>query len=174
MSQIDNTIFIDAEENGGSSDDVVQTGLLRMLAFKLGDESYCINLSSSKELIRIDSLTKVPNTPAFIMGVINLRGEIISVLDVRGFLNQQTPDKIGDQMVFITDVTDANVGVVIDDLMGVIDVEEKNIQPPISTINKEQSAFTKGQVEVNGNIFIVLDIYQILKSDSVNNLEKGE
>ena len=76
----------------------------RVLAFSLGGENYCVDIDQAKEVIRPPEITRVPNTPEFIVGIINLRGEIIAVVDIRHFFGLQIQEKSKDIRVIVTDV----------------------------------------------------------------------
>ena len=145
----------------------------RVLAFSLGGETYCIGITDIKEVIKLSTVTKVPNAPRFVFGLTNLRGEIISILDIRHFFDLEQKEKTKDVRVIITDVSGPSVGILADRIINTIDIEEEAIQAPLSTLKKTLTAYTKGQVQVGNDIFILLDLEKVLKNEEIETLRKG-
>ena len=145
----------------------------RVLAFSLGGENYCVDIDQAKEVIRPPEITRVPNTPEFIVGIINLRGEIIAVVDIRHFFGLQIQEKSKDIRVIVTDVGGSAVGILVDKVEATLDIEEDLIQPPLATLKKELLNYTKGQAQYGDKILIILDLGKILKCEEIENLKKG-
>ena len=147
---------------------------VRMLSFRLGIESYCINITDAKEVFRPVSITRIPNTPPFIVGVTSLHGEVIPLIDIRYFLGLPGSEGLGSTRVIATDVRSNVVGVMADDVNEALDIEEASIQPVLATIKGKLALLTKGQVQMGEDILILLDLQSILKSDELEKLRKGE
>ena len=152
--------------------DVKRKKTVRVLVFSLGGESYGVDIRDTREVIRPKQITSVPGTPAFIVGVMNLRGEIISIVDVRHFFDLKDIEKNRDMRVIITDAAGSSVGVMVDKVEDTIDIEEDAIQPPLATIKGKLAEYTKGQVNTGGEILILLDLGKILKCDEIEQLKK--
>lgn len=147
---------------------------LRVLSFKLGDENYCIDIKEIKEVVRISLITKVPNTPDFIAGIINLRGEILSVIKLGYFMGVGNKEITKESMVIVSDVKGPSIGVLADKISEAIDIEEEAVQPPLETVKKELASLTKGQVQIGSDIFVILDLSKILGCEEIEKLKKGE
>lgn len=143
---------------------------VRVLVFSLAGEGYCININQAKEVIGCGEVTRIPNTPSFISGVINLRGDIIALVDPRYFLDLEIKSKAKQQQIIVTDVTGSCVGILVDKIEDAIDVEEGLIQAPLSTISEKVSAFTLGQIQIEDRILTMLDIEKVLKNDEIKKL----
>lgn len=166
-------IIIESEETDAAEDRRNKSGSsMRVLKFLLGGENYCVLIAQVKEVIRVPEITRVPMTPSFVKGITNLRGEIISVLDIREFFGLQETKKALDSRVMITDVSGYTVGILVDAILGTDDIEESAIQAPLATIKQELRSFTKGQVQQQDNIFTLLDIDKVLKSEGIEELRK--
>jgi len=119
-------------------------------------------------------MTRIPMAPSFVKGVMNLRGEIVSVLDIREFFGLDESKKALDSRVVITDASGYTVGILVDAVRGTEDIEESAVQAPLATLKKELMAFTKGQLQWGDDIFTLLDLEQVLKFDEIERLRKGE
>lgn len=155
------------------TEEKIKKNVIRVLAFGLGGENYCVGMNQAKEVIRIPQITKVPNSERFIVGIINLRGDIISLLDIRSFFNLKEEEKTKQERILITDVSGESVGVMVDNIKGTLEIEEEYIQPPLPTLKGNLSSYTKGQVNLENEILIMLDLAKILKCEEIENLRKG-
>ena len=118
--------------------------------------------------------TRVPNVPAFVLGVANLRGEIISILDMHYFFGLESQGKSQDVRVLVTDLTGEAVGLRVDRVKDTIEIEEDEVQVPLATLKGNLAAYTRGQVAHGEEILIFLDLETILQCEDIRNLRKGE
>ncbi len=146
--------------------------------FSVGSEKYGINISSVKEIIRFEKITFVRDAQKYLKGVINLRGKIIPIIDLRikfGIDEKNYDDRTIFIIVEINE-NDSNylLGMAVDEVYEVHDIDEKNIQTPPKIGVGNKSKYLKGIVRFNEEIAIVLDINKILiskeiiKMDSIN------
>jgi len=145
---------------------------IRVLSFRLGTEHYCINITDAKEVFKPISITRIPNTPAFIVGVTNLHGAAIPLIDIRYFLGLEQRESLAGTKVIVTDVEPDIVGVMVDDVDEALDIEEVSIQPPLATIKGKLAEYTKGQVQLGGEIVVLLELKKILNCEEIENLKK--
>lgn len=149
-----------------------QKKTVRVLSFMLGEESYGVSVTDIREMIRLEKVTRVPNVPEFVVGVMNLRGEIIAVLDLKYFLGLSGRELSKDSMVIMTDIKGAMMGLLVDKMKESLDVEEAAIQPPLGTVKREIAEYTKGVVELADSILILLDLAKILSAREIEQLKK--
>lgn len=161
-------IILEVDEQSIDEDGLKKTK--RVLVFSLGDENYGVEIDQTKEVIRPSDITKVPNTPEFVIGVMNLRGEIISIIDIRYFFGIAQKEKNKDVRIIVTDVTGEPIGIIVDKVEDTIDIQEDKIQPPLATLKGNVAAYTRGQVDINKKILILLDLEKIVNTDEINNL----
>lgn len=168
----DEKIIIEADENQDEDSGAKKTS--RVLVFSLGGENYCAGITQIKSVAKISMITRVPNTPDFVVGVMNLRGQILSLLDIRRFFG--LPDKKINESsrVIVTDVTGSPVGILADAVKQAIDVDEALIQPPLATVSERLTAYTKGQVQMEKDILVILDLEKVLRAEEITVLKKGE
>ena len=166
-------IVIDAGEEYARAQDR-EKSTVRMLSFRLSGENYCADVKCVKEVIRISRITNVPNTPEFIAGVINLRGEIISLVDIRPFLGLTAQEVAGEPTVLVMDMKGETMGVLVDRIRETVRIDEESIQPTLSTIKGRLAAYTKGQATLGDDIFAILDLERILGCEEMEKLKGGE
>ncbi len=146
---------------------------VRVLSFRLGNERYAIKIAQAKEVFKLSVITRVPNMPIFIQGITNLHGDILPVLDIRYFLGLPQKEGLGGTKAIATDLKASPMAVIVDGIDEALDVEEDAIQPPLATIKGNLAIFTIGQVELKGEIIVLLDLNRILSCSEIENLKKG-
>jgi len=171
MAKNKKKIIIEADEDGGEKER--SSDFVRVLAFSLGEENYCLRIEEAKEAVNLSPITRVPNTPDFVLGVINLRGEVIPLIDLRYFLSLAPSEKKGTGAVIVTDAIGESVGILVDGINGTLKIEEDAIQPPLATIKGKVAEYTKGQAEIDEQILVLLDFEKILSCDEIKELTRG-
>lgn len=166
-------IYIDSEDDE-LPEEQGHKKVLRVLVFSLGKENYCIDVRQAKEVMKMPETTRVPNVPAFVLGVANLRGEIISILDMHYFFGLEPQGKSQDVRVIVTDLSGEAVGLRVDRVKDTIEIDEGEIQVPLATLKGNLAAYTKGQVARGEEILIFLDLEKVLQCEDIRNLRKGE
>lgn len=146
----------------------------KFLTFGLGEENYAIPILKIKEIIGMMDITKIPRLPNFIKGVINLRGKIIPVIDLRlkfGLSSRAYDDRTSIIVVEL-DVDSGSVvsGIVVDNVNEVLDIESCDIEPPPKYGTSVDQAFLTGMGKINGNVIMLLDADKML---SVEDIEKA-
>ena len=147
--------------------------MARVLSFRLGTEHYCIDIIDAKEVFKPGFVTRVPNVPGFVAGVTNLHGEIVPLIDIRYFLGLEQKEGLSGTKAIATDIKGSPIGVIVDDVDEARDIEKESIQPPLATIKGRLAEFTKGQVELEKEILILIDLKKILNCEEIENLKKG-
>jgi purine-binding chemotaxis protein CheW len=139
----------------------------RYMAFKLGNEEYGLGILKVRELIGLMPITRVPGTPDFVRGIINLRGKVIPVVDLRQkFGMERTADT--DQTVIIVvqhsmGTTDHTIAIVVDEVLEVLDIDGSRVEPPPNFGSQTfTSEFILGVGKVDRRVIFLLDIDRIL------------
>lgn len=151
----------------------------KYLTFTLGDESYAIPILKVKEIIGMMTITKVPKMPEFMRGVINLRGKIIPVTDLRlkfGLPEREYSDRTCIVVIEMDTAMGRSVnGVVVDSVSEVIDIGEENIEkPPGYGGTDEEQEFLTGIGKVRDKVIMLLDTDQILTSAELTRISNLE
>ena len=135
----------------------------RMAAFTLAGKDYAIDIMNVKEIVKASRFTYVPNTVPFVLGVYNLRGEIIPIIDLRKFFNIEVPPRKPDQVenMLIITIEDHVFGVVVDQIEGIVGIQKSSIQPPHPLFGDINIKFIYGIVEARDRLYVLLDIARI-------------
>ncbi|MBT3226702.1 MAG: chemotaxis protein CheW [Deltaproteobacteria bacterium] len=138
------------------------------LAFKLEDEIFAFDISKVREVLEFDTVTKVPQTPEMMKGVINLRGSVVPVIDMRIKFGMGATEKTVNTVIIIIEIDldgeSTMIGALVDSVNEVMDLDTEHIEPPPNIGTQLNTEFIKGMGKQNGEFIIILDIEQIFSS----------
>ncbi len=129
----------------------------RFLTFALGAEDYGIEIKFVTEIIGIQEINKLPEVPDYIKGIVNLRGKIIPVIDVRLKFKKEPIDYTDRTCIIVIDTEDISVGLIVDSVSEVISISDENIVPPPDARTGVQNKYIKGIGRVGDRIKLLLD-----------------
>ncbi len=175
--EAENEVIIATENTVAQAEDKNENTTVidfKMVTFSLADKDYSIDIMHVKEIAKAGRFTYVPNTLPFVLGVYNLRGEIIPILDLRIFFNIEVPPRDENKLenMLILSVEDQKFGVVVDKIDKVVGVRRSTIQPPHPLFGDINIKYIDGVVESNNRLYVLLDITRIFSSK--DSLEAGE
>lgn len=135
----------------------------KMVTFSLAGKDYAIDIMKVKEIAKAGRFTFVPNTAPFVLGVYNLRGDIIPIIDLRLFFNIEVPERTGNEIesMIIIGLGDQVFGIVVDGIDKVVGIQSSTIQPPHPLFGDINIKYIYGVVESNNRLYILLDIERI-------------
>ncbi|MBF0397022.1 MAG: purine-binding chemotaxis protein CheW [Desulfobacterales bacterium] len=140
--------------------------LKQYLTFNLGEECFALEISKVREVLDYITITKVPRMPDFICGVINLRGNVVPVIDLRLKLGMSAIQKTVDTCIVIVEleINDKKIlmGALADSVQEVIDLDQNQIEPPLQLGTKINTDFIKGMGKQDDKFLIILDIDRVL------------
>ena len=153
---------------------IVKTG--KYLTFSLSDEEYGLGIIKVKEIIGMMAITSVPRTPEFIKGVINLRGKVIPVMDLRLKFSME-PIPYSDRTCIIVVEVDSNestvlIGIVVDSVSEVLNINEDEIEETPTFGTSLNTEYILGMAKIEGGVKILLDIDKVLSTEEIATLEK--
>ncbi|MDH3392414.1 MAG: chemotaxis protein CheW [Desulfobulbaceae bacterium] len=145
----------------------------KYLTFHLAGEEYGLDIAFVTEIIGIQKITEVPDMPDFVKGVINLRGKVIPVMDVRirFHLSERSYDER--TCIVVVDINGTAVGLVVDQVSEVADIPEKDVEPPPQTTQGSTSRYLKGMGKVNDEVRILLNVDKLLHDEELEQLGAG-
>ncbi len=147
------------------------TETTQYLTFKLDDEVFALDITKVREVLDFTTVTKVPRTPEFMRGVINLRGSVVPVVDLRLKFGMSKTEKTVNTCVIIVEVTVDNettvLGALADSVQEVMDLEPDHIEPAPKIGTRLNTEFIKGMGKRDSNFIIILDVDKIF---SINEL----
>lgn len=133
------------------------------VVFKLGKEEYGVDIKKVTTIERMMQIARVPKTPDFIKGVINLRGEIIPIMDLRLRFNMPVSEETEDTRIIIIKIEDMSVGIIVDAVAEVLELSEDAIENITSFSSDMSVDYILGVGKVNGRIVTLLNIEKLLK-----------
>jgi len=158
-----------------------QAGIIettQYLTFKLDAEVFALDISKIREVLDFTSITRVPRTPEFMRGVINLRGSVVPVIDLRMKFGMAKTEKTVNTCIIITEVTVDNattvVGALADSVQEVLDLRPDHIEPAPKIGTRLNTVFIKGMGKRDNNFIIILDIDKVFSTDELALVQTGQ
>ena len=143
----------------------------QLVVFDLASEAYGVDIGAVREIIRMQDITKVPRTPDFVEGVINLRGKVIPVVDLRKRFDLPVPEKQSkDNRIVVVDIGGQDIGVMVDAVTEVLRIATDSVAPPSSVITGTDSDYLLGIVKLESRLIILLDLEKVLSEEEKANL----
>ena len=141
------------------------------LSFKLGEEIFAVDVAKVREILDVTAITKVPQTPDFMRGVINLRGSVVPVMDMRLKFGMPPTEQTVNTCIIVMEVTPDGetmvLGSLADSVQEVLDLEPDQIEAPPRIGTRLRSDFIKGMGKQNERFIIILDIDRIFNADEL-------
>ncbi len=138
-----------------------------VISVALGNESYCFDMADIAEVKKLGAYTKMHNVPDYIAGIMNLRGRIISLIDIKHFFGQHKTKLNEDTMIAVAEIGAAIIGFVFDSTDGVFYIDINEIKPTLETIDPKMMRYTKGQLELNGKMCSLIGLKEIIEGDEI-------
>ena len=141
--------------------------LLQLVTFSISDEEFGVDILKVQEIIRTMEISKVPRSPDFVEGVINLRGKVIPIIDLRRRfgLDHKSHDK--NTRIIVIEMTDVIVGFVVDAVSEVLRIPASTVEPPPPVVAGMDSEYISGVGKLEDSLLILLDLDKLLSSDDM-------
>lgn len=139
----------------------------QLVVFNLGQEEYGVDILQVKEIKRLTEITRVPNAPDHVEGVINLRGNIIPVVDLHKRFELGTVEATDESRIVIVNVQDITVGITVDAVSEVITLDESSLAPPPPLVAGIEASFIEAIGKLKDRLLILLNMDRILGLDEV-------
>ncbi len=138
----------------------------QLVVFQLAGEVYGININTVREIIRMQTVTFVPDAPEYVEGVINLRGRVIPVVDLRRRFHLGATECTDDTRVLVVDIGGEGIGVIVDAVTEVRRVSTEATQPAAGIATTEQSYYIEGIAKLEDRLLILLDLERALRQSA--------
>jgi purine-binding chemotaxis protein CheW len=138
---------------------------LKVIVFQLNDKEYGVPVSQVKSIEKIMHITRVPHTNPFVKGVMNLRGVVTPLLDLRVRFGMEEEAYNEGTRVIIVSIEDKEVGLIVDGANDVIDIPTSKIEPPPEVVGMAAEGFIDGVANLDKRLLILIDLNKILESD---------
>nr|WP_251009482.1 chemotaxis protein CheW [Bacillus sp. ISL-39] len=140
---------------------------LKVIVFQLNDKEYGVPVSQVKSIEKIMHITRVPHTNPFVKGVMNLRGVVTPLLDLRVRFGMGEQAYTEGTRVIIVSIDDKEVGLIVDGANDVIDIPTSKIEPPPEVVGLEAEGYIDGVANLDKRLLILIDLHKILESREV-------
>src|SRR4030088_1659713 len=137
------------------------TDELQLVVFQLGAELYGVEIARVHEIIRLQAVTRVPHAPAFVEGVINLRGKVIPVVDLRRRFGLPLAEHTRASRIVVVEIGDQVVGIVVDGVSEVLRINPALIEPPSPVVAGIDSEYLRGIARLPDRLVILLDLDRV-------------
>jgi purine-binding chemotaxis protein CheW len=144
---------------------------IKVVSFRLGTEEYGVDIAQAQEVIRMVEITHVPRAPRFMEGVINLRGQLIPIIDLRARFGMPRIEKTKSSRIVVTDIGSKRVGIIVDSVSEVIDIPIENIEDAPEMIAGIGTEYIQGVGKVADRLIIMLDLTMVITTDERRDLE---
>jgi|LSQX01.3.fsa_nt_gb purine-binding chemotaxis protein CheW len=147
---------------------------IQLVIFRLGVEEYGVPITQVQEINLLSKPTKIPNSPVFLEGVINLRGRIIPVVDLKKRFALDHTKYTKDAQIMIVEVNESVIGVIVDEVLEVLRLPAGSIEPPPPVIAGITAAYLDGVGKLDDRLFILLNMDKVLTVSEQEELEQVE
>lgn len=145
----------------------------QLVVFQLGTESYGVDIQRAREIVRVPQVTRVPRAPEFIEGIMNLRGTIIPVIDLRRrFGLGRSEERSENARIIVVEMGDQTVGMIVDAVSEVLYLEADQIEPPSPYMTGVDARFITGVGNLGDRLIILIDLEKVLSFEERERLQE--
>ena len=136
--------------------------LLQLVSFNIGEEEFGVDILKVQEINRMVEITKVPQAPHYVEGVINLRGKVIPIVDLRKRFNLEVKEYDKNTRIVVLDIDGSIIGMVVDSVSEVLRLPSNTIEPPPEIVTGVNSEYIKGVAKLEDRLLIFLDLSKVI------------
>jgi len=134
----------------------------QLVVFELANEHYGVDIAAVEGIIKMQSITRMPQSPEFVEGVTNLRGSVLPVIDLRKRFGHASREASKDTRIVVVDMDGTKVGIIVDAVSEVLRVPEETIEPTPPMVTTVDTSFIKGIAKLSERLVILLDLPKVL------------
>ena len=149
-------------------------GEIKVIVFRLKDEEYGVEVNQVKSIEKLEHITRVPRTPKFVKGVINLRGVVTPIVDLRSRFALEETGYSETTRVIIVVVGELEVGLIVDAANDVIDIPVNAIEPAPEVVGGVEAAYLRGVAKLEKRLLILLNLDKVLNTEEIKQLDAIE
>ncbi|MBL1433749.1 chemotaxis protein CheW [Gammaproteobacteria bacterium AH-315-C21] len=140
----------------------IQDPLLQWVTFRLDEEKYGINVMAVQEVLKVTEITQVPGAPDFVLGIINLRGNVVTVIDARTRFKLGHRERDDNSRIIIIESSDQEVGILVDSVAEVVYMRDSEIEPAPAVGSDDSSKFIQGVNSSGSELLILVELDKLL------------
>ena len=146
---------------------------LQIVGFRIGNETYGVRIDSVREIVRVPEITAVPNAPEMIEGVINLRGRIIPVMDLRKRFSNSSDSSDKKNRILVVELDNKLLGLIVSSASEVLKIPPSEIEAPGTLFTEGDSSYVTGVGKLKGRLIILVDIAKLLRRPEYKKFEEA-
>jgi len=162
LSTMPNAPALDA---GAAAHHELAEGSVEFISFAIGDDQYGVDIMSVREIKEWSNVTHLPKQPKYMRGVLNLRGVVLPIIDLRCRFGQGLTECTPTHIIIIVYVEGRQVGLLADRVLDIVSFEKKDAQPVPSVARSSEARFLSGLVTVEGSMIALIDLVSLLSGD---------
>lgn len=143
---------------------------IQLVVFRLGEEDYGVPINQVREIIRMAPITIMPNTPDFVEGVINLRGRVIAVMDLKQRFGMARRERDEQTRIMVVEVGEQTLGFVVDTVSEVLRLPLDSIEPPPKAVSAIEDKYLQGVGKLKDRLLVLLDLEFLLSEQEQQEL----
>src|SRR3984885_1749304 len=144
---------------------------IQVVGFRIGAETFGVPISIVREIVRVPAITAVPNAPDYIEGVINLRGKIISVVDLRKRFGETNIQPTKKNRIVVVDLNERSVGLLVNSASEVLKIPPSEIEAPHDLFQDGEVDYVTGVAKLKGRLVILLDLNKVIRRLDLRRLD---
>jgi purine-binding chemotaxis protein CheW len=152
--------------------ETVDDEVLQWVTFKLNSETYGINVMQVQEVLRYSEIAPVPGAPTYVLGIINLRGNVVTVIDTRQRFGLEASDITDNTRIVIIEAEKQVIGILVDSVAEVVYLKASDIDEAPNVGNDDSARFIQGVSNREGELLILVDLNQLLSDDEWDELKQ--
>ena len=145
----------------------------QLVIFELGAEHFGIDIASVEGINKMLDITKIPQSPSYMLGITNLRGSVLPVLDLQKRFGMKSEEQTNETRIVVANMDGVKVGMVVSAVSEVLTIEESVIEPPPPMVSNINSEFIIGVAKIDKRLVILLDLSKVLSFDEKNQIAKA-
>jgi len=155
---------------------VAKSDMVQIIVFRQGDEEYALQIDQIKEVVITPPITRMPQTPAFIRGVANIRGNIIAIVDLeeKFGLRRSQEDAKAYHFTLVVESDEVKMGILVREVPNTLSVSAAEIDEAVHIIQdgQSESRYIRGIIKVNNRLIILIDIFKVMEGDALSAVKK--
>ncbi len=161
-----------ADKSNNRKTETTADGEIQLVVFAVGSEEFGVEIMNVQEIIRMTNITKIPQAPGYIRGIINLRGRIIVVINLNVIMGMESKDNDENTRIIVASIGDTVMGFVVDSVSEVIRLQQKEVEPaPTAIADRIGTEYVLGVGKLDNRLLILLNLDKILGAKELGSIQ---